>query len=309
MTGVIGIDLGGTHLRLARVSAAGVISGLEKVVVGEQRRSSDLVALLARVIRDRTDFGGVRAVGLGIPGIVSKKRGIVFASPHYPQWKNFAVIRELSRALKLPVVIDNDANMIALGEFWRGAGRGLGDFLMFTLGTGIGGAVVIDGQVYTGTRGFTGEFGHAVVQADGLPCACGSRGCLETLVSATAMIGLVRKRFSPSSRKLLGRDTSCWGLRLTQLARGGHQGARLIFEEMGTWLGIGIATVVNVTGIERVVIGGGLSGALPLMLPAAKAEMRRRTYRETAKGIVIRKAKLGDAAGLLGAAREAMMLM
>lgn len=312
MKTVIGIDLGGTNVRMALVGANGKIQKILKKNVGVRRSPAETILLLTYLIDELMDTPGAKpaAIGLGIPGIVSAPMGTVFSSPHYPEWKNFKIAALLQRKIRKPIFVDNDANCIALGEKWQGAAKDWPHFLALTLGTGIGGGIVINSQIFHGTRGFAGEFGHIVVETEGPPCPCGSKGCLERFASASGLRRIVNHWVLDED--LLG-DTELEEVAksddlpyaLSQLARSGHQSAIEVFNQFGYYLGIGIASLVNATGIENVVLGGGLMGSGDLFLPETKKEIARRTYAETAKGIKIRKAKLGDKAGILGAAKMA----
>lgn len=300
----IGIDLGGTHLRLAIVSERGHVRLSRKVVVGSNRSPEKIVKLISnqlKLLKKESNIKGRCAVGMGVPGIVSSRKGVVYASPYYPQWRNFTFAGKLRRKISYPVVIDNDANMIALGEMWKGAARGWDNFIMMTLGTGIGGALVINGKIFHGNNGFTGEVGHMVIERNGPSCACGSRGCFETLASATAMARMAREM----GVKGLSGKKSKLTLELASLAGKGNKKAKRIFKEFGTNLGIGIASLVNVTGIQKIVLGGGLIGARSLFLSAVKKELKKRTYSKTFSDIEIRCAQLGDDAGILGSALTA----
>ena len=322
MAPVIGIDIGGTSIRGALVTSDGRATRFTRIFVGRNRRPSQILQSLSELVRSiqegtpgrsrlrprRGPFG----VGIGVPGIVSPSTGRVFASPHFPQWKNFDIRRKLVARLRAPIVLDNDANMAACGERWLGAARKWDAFLMLTLGTGIGGAMMIDKKIVHGTSGFTGEFGHLVIESEGPPCACGSRGCLETFFSATAALRLIReearrgkKRDRAMWRSVLAGGGSLAPLRLAAMGKMGNKAARELYARMGSFLGIGLASLVNVTGIQKIVLGGGLMGAKGLFLSAALREMKRRTYRQTGRGIEVVAAQLGDSAGVFGAARAA----
>lgn len=280
MNDVVGIDLGGTHLRLVWLGQKGPQLGYNKIIVTSHKSEKDIVSLLSRVIwQTRPESVKKFSVGLGVAGIVDSKKGIVYASPHFPQWKNFSLKKILQKKLGTKVFMDNDANCAAMGELHRGAGLKFKNFIMLTLGTGIGGALVIDRKVFHGDNGFAGEVGHMVVEKNGSRCACGSRGCFETLVSGTAY------------RRLLKNSAK-----------------REVYRAMGRALGIGIASLVNVTGMQNIIIGGGLADSLHIILPHAKKEICKRTYKKTASLIRIYKSRLGDKAGALGAALSVLAL-
>lgn len=309
---VIAVDLGGTHLRVGSVREDGVVEDRERLS-SEARSGSE--AVLSRVV------GAVRAmaeriasrqdtvvgVSLGFPGIVDPAAGVVYQSPHFPDWKDLQVLSSVRKQIPWPVVLDNDANFAALGEGWQGAGRGLKNFLMLTLGTGIGGGIVLNGKVWCGDRGFAGEFGHLCIETEGPECACGSRGCLETYVSATGLLRLVETSDHAEGREALLERLGKPIARLTveeiyQAAMDGDIFSNVLFKKAGYYLGIGLASLANAFGVENFILGGGVSRAWDFFIEPTKKEIAERTYPETAKGIRIHRAQLGDDAGLVGGA-------
>ena len=285
----IGIDLGGTNCRVGIVSDDGKILRQKIVPVGNNRGSQSIIKLLVNNINNPPNPPlKILGIGIGAPGIADFERGTIIRSPHYPGWHNFKLRDELSLACGLPVVLDNDANVIAAGELWRGAGRGIKNFIMITLGTGIGGGIVICGDVFHGDDGFAGEIGHMVQQFDGIKCDCGGKGCWETVVSIEGLKRWSGGKFGPKA--------------LSERALKGDDFAKGVWKEFGAHLGAGIASLVNITGIHTVIIGGGISNAWRFFISEAKKEIGRRTYKETAKRIVLKQATLGDSAGILGAA-------
>jgi glucokinase len=241
MTQFIGIDLGGTNIR------GGLWNGSQQIVHRIEQESQsrrppgelvqDILAMIQE-LQDRAE-GDIGGIGIGVPGIVDTDEGIVFASPHFPQWKEFPIREELQRELKSPLFIDNDANCAALGEWLCGAGQGKDNIICLTLGTGIGGGIIINGDVYHGERGFAAELGHIVIDADGPICNCGGRGCWELYASASGL------RRSPTI--------------LAEAAGRGDELSLQTWRRFGYYLGLGIASVVNVLGIHTVVIGGRVS--------------------------------------------------
>ncbi len=315
MKTAIGIDLGGTHLRLALVSERGEILASKKSEIGACRKPEELSRLMASLASEIFQKTGqtTNLFGIGLAGIVSPAEGIVYSSPHFPEWNNVSWKKILSQQLGTAVVIDNDANMIALGEKWMGAAVSWDSFLMIALGTGIGGAIVIDSKIFHGDNGFAGEFGHMVLAPDGSPCGCGGRGCFETFASASGLRRMVEEATIddeiPGTSELyeiLKGKESDLTRRLAELAKKGNQAAREIYEKMGYYLGIGLASLIQVTGIQKIILGGGLAGAADLFLEEAKKEMIRRLYRKTGEGTEIRLSQLGDDAGVLGGALSAL---
>lgn len=283
----IGVDIGGTNVRVGLVNAKGQVIRQTKQRVGNRRKPAEMIVLVKRLVGSLKlpSKGRILGVGCGVPGIVDIRTGTVGRSPHYPQWKRFSFRSRLAKALGLPVVMDNDANMIAVGERLWGAAKGFNDFVMLTLGTGIGGGIVIDGEIYHGKFGYAGEVGHIVIERNGLDCDCGGWGCWEEYAAASFF-----------KRKGWG------GKKVEQAAKAGNKEAKALLREYGRNVGIGINNLINVLGITDFVIGGGLSRAADLFLPSARAEIKKRAYPQNYKILRLKKSKLVDAAGILGSA-------
>lgn len=296
----LGIDLGGTGIRLIRMAEDGRVDERpETIPVTDRGHAAVLAQLKAAVSRACGQGGPLAAVGLGVPGFIHRDRGLVVGSPNFPDWRNVPIRRLLQRGLTVPLILENDANAAALGEAWLGAGRGgRGVMVMLTLGTGVGGGLVIDGSVLRGRDGMAGEIGHQTVDPDGPVCGCGNAGCVEAYASATGLTANYHRR--------TGRDPAALsGALLARRAREGDAEARAIFGEMGWALGILCANLINLLNPTLIVVGGGLSGAWPLFRPAMSKEIARRAIRPAARGVTIRRARLGSAAGMIGAARAA----
>lgn len=308
---VIAVDLGGTNLRTAAIREDGVIEG--RIQDDSDARSGSRSVLvhvlnnIRKVEASVTQRGGkILGAALGFPGIVNPKTGIVHQSPHFPDWKNLDLFG-FFKELPWPVIVDNDANMAALGEGWLGAARGVKNFLMLTFGTGVGGGIILDGKILHGERGFAGEVGHIVIQSEGPRCACGNRGCLEMYVSAVGIKKLIETSDDADGRaKLLERFGA--GIdRLTiqnihEAALDGDIFANVTFKKMGYYLGVGLTSLVNTLGVETIVLGGGVSRAWDFFIEPVRKEFDARSYREVAKNIRILKSALGDDAGLTGCA-------
>lgn len=294
---VIGMDVGGTDIKCAVVNEQGkILRRFQRPAIS--KKSHD--AILKNILQACTEAKSwalahkkkVQALGFGIPGIVSKT-GIVHRSPHFPAWIDYPIQKELHSKIHLPMIVDNDANMAALGEGWLGAARSWSDYIFFTLGTGIGGGIVINRKVFRGDSGFAGEIGHMVLHKDGFACACGGQGCLELYASASGL-----EKMSPFSPK-----------KLFQLALEGDKNSQKIFKSLGENLGAGIASIVNILDIERIIIGGGLSGAWKIFLPSLRRGIRKHIYPITAGKIRLVKAQLGNDAGILGSAKAAWNIL
>jgi len=304
----IGVDIGGTKI------AAGVVDGLGHVV--DLRRADTPGAGPEAIEQAITDaVSGLRArhevvaVGIGAAGWIGSDRATVLFAPHL-SWRDEPLQRALAARIDLPVVVENDANAAAWAEYRFGAGRGCSVLTCITLGTGIGGAVVIDGRLYRGAFGVAGEFGHMSVVPDGRRCACGNRGCWEMYASGRALARDAREiaEVSPVTAATLigmadGDPRAITGPMVTEAARGGDPAALEVFAEMGRWLGRGLASLAAALDPQMFVLGGGLSDAGDLLLrPAAEtfhSSLSGRGHRPAAQ---VRLAQLGPWAGLVGAA-------
>jgi glucokinase len=293
----IGVDLGGTNLRAAAVDASGKV--LERVSVpanfdaGPIKVVGEIVQAIGQV-RDRLDPGLLRGVGIGVPGFIDMESGIVIGSSNLPGFQDFPVRDEIQKHLGIPIVLENDANAAALGEKWIGAGQNVKDLILLTLGTGIGGGVIIDGKILHGSFGMAGEFGHMTVFPDGNPCGCGNNGCLEKHASATAIAAMGRMMHFGVE---INSAEDVYNLALSQNER-----ALWVFESMGRALGIALASLINAFNFPLYLLSGGPLPAWDFFAPSMLAEVRKRSFTFARTATRIEKALLGADAGLLGAA-------
>jgi len=318
----IGVDLGGTSLRIAAVDSAGTL--LEKVTTGTKVAlgRDHVITEMCDAIRDTArkfaDGGRLAGIGIGVPGIIDLGTGMLRESPNLPGWDDYPVREEIERRLKTQVILENDANAAALGEKWLGAAHDVDSMCMLTLGTGVGGGIVLNGKVWHGMNGMAGELGHITVEPDGPPCGCGNRGCLEQLASATAVkrmaVEAVANGKAPGLGRALKEDPEFSAKVVYQMAVQGDPPAQQIFARVGRSLGVVIADLVNVFNLHMYVVGGGVASAWEAFSPSLIAEVERRSfvYRATApvpdqpptvKKTLITRALLGSDAGLYGAAR------
>lgn len=293
----IGVDLGGTNLKAATVSADGNmldrLNAQTDITQGPERIIDDIVASI-EALRDRAGSGQrLTGVGIGVPGFIRLAEGYVVGSHNLPPLNEYPVRDAIEQRLGTPVILENDANAAALGEKWIGAGREVDDLVLLTLGTGIGGGIISHGRVLHGAVGMAGELGHLTVVPNGNPCGCGNVGCLEKHASATAV---------ESMANLLALGDNLTSKDVYDLAVAGDERARRIFASMGEALGIAIATLINVFNFPLYLMSGGALAAWEFFYPTLEAEVRKRsfTYRNTETRI--EKAILGNEAGLYGAA-------
>lgn len=300
----IGIDLGGTNLRAAAISASGQmlekIAGSTPVSEGPQAVLDDM-AQAVQALRNKFGTESLAGIGAGVPGNIDIAAGIVVGWGNVPSFNGCPMREELSRRLDTAVFLENDANAAALGEHWMGAGRDVGDLVMLALGTGVGGGIVYGGKVMHGSVGMAGELGHITVVPNGTPCGCGNRGCAEKYASATAIGAMARQ---------LGLGEGLNAKQVAELAHEDNQRALQIYQTVGETLGILLADLINIFNFPLYLIGGGVSGAWELFSPSMLTELERRcfTYKATLESSPTRieRALLGSDAGLFGAASLAV---
>jgi glucokinase len=297
----IGLDLGGTNLRAAAIDRSGrmldKISGATNFTEGREAVLSDIVEAISR-LREKHGAGGLAGIGLGIPGFIRMKEGLISGSNNLPYLENVPIRDEISRRLGTFVILENDANAAALGEKWMGAGRDVDDLVLLTLGTGVGGGIVSCGRVLRGTVGMAGEFGHMTVVPNGNPCGCGNQGCLEKHASATAVTAMARLM-------QLGEElTSRQVFELARRTDEAGEKARTIWRVVGEMLGIALATLINAFNFPLYLLSGGVLPAWEYFEPHMTRVARERsfTFRATPNETRIAQATLGNEAGLYGAA-------
>jgi glucokinase len=305
----IGVDVGGTKVAGGLVDDDGaILARLQRAT--PTRASESTRDAIIEVIRELSTGSAAEAVGVGAAGFVDEKRASVLFAPNVPGWRNEPLRDVLERELKLPVVVENDANAAAWGEAEYGAGRGEDFLVVVTVGTGIGGGIILDGELFRGRYGVAGEIGHLVIEANGRPCGCGNRGCWEQYASGNALLREARWRAAESRDKATvlldlgdGTPEGVSGVDVTEAARKGDPVATESFESVGRWLGLGLADLAAVLDPGRFVIGGGVSAAGDLLLaPARRAFAESLTGRGQRPVALVLPAELGNAAGIVGAA-------
>lgn len=291
LPGYIGVDIGGTNLRGALARSNGEIVSrfrLKSAIAdGADSFLGRLTEEIHQLLRDASGYGlQVQGIGIGIPGLIGTD-GTIHSSVNLRPLEGLNLSRLLADRLQLPVVSANDANLIALGEVWAGAGRGIQSAVVITIGTGLGSGLILDGKLWTGAGGFAAEFGHMTVEPEGLSCPCGNRGCLEQYVSAAAL-----------SRYGRGRTPE----ELALLAQAGDPVACAAFEKIGYWLGTALAGLVNLLNLEGIIIGGGVSAGFDLFEPMLRKTVQQRAFSQIFEQVTLCRAALGDDAGLVGGA-------
>ena len=292
----IGLDLGGTNLRAAAVDRTGKMldktSGKTQYSEGREAIVHDMVEAIGH-LREKFGKENLAGIGIGVPGFISLREGVIKNSNNLATLENFPMRDEIGRRLETTVILENDANAAALGEKWIGAGRDVDDLVMLTLGTGIGGGIISNGKVLRGFNGMAGELGHITAVPYGNPCGCGNRGCVEKHGSATAIIAMAR---------MLGLGNNLTAKDVYDMAMAGNEKAKMVFVSMGESIGIVLAMLVNAFNFPLYLIAGGVIAGWDLFVPAMLAETRRRSFTFRMTDTRVEKAQLGNEAGLFGAA-------
>ena len=311
----IGIDLGGTDIKAGLVSATGELSCQvvlpTHVDAGPKAVASRIAEatreVLAKADEQRTT--DIIGIGLGAPGLIIAETGVVHFSPNFPGWTDIPLVDDVKKALgiqSLPVFMDNDVNAMTLGELRHGAGVGYQSIVALTLGTGVGGGVVIDGQVYHGSRNTAGELGHTVVEPNGRYCGCGNQGCLEAYAGAKNIVERTQEKIAAGSNTKLTSELT--PKRIAAAAHAGDSLAVEIFAETGVYIGIALTSIAHVLNPEVAIIGGGIAEAgESLLFEPIRNEFTKRAM-DIPGMMKIVPATLGNRAGIVGAAMLAFAM-
>src|SRR6266498_3472669 len=298
----IGIDLSGPKIRAALVSTEGVINARREAVTQPEQLIEQVSSLVNEL---RRTTASIQALGIAIPGLVNRQIDQVVVSPGLPAIVRKDLHSELMNATALRVEFENDANAAAYGEYKIGAGRGSRDMFYITIGEGIGGAIIFDGKLWTGASGFAGEIGHITINTEGAECQCGNTGCLETVASAPNIVRRANERLyrdSTSSLSKLAVNKNFTADDMAHEARNGDDFSLMMIERTGKYIGTGVASVINLLNIERIVLGGGVMNAGDLILKPIIAEVKCRAFQPCFEATQIVAASLGTDAVPLGAA-------
>lgn len=310
----IGLDLGGTNIKFGLLDADNRLVYRASLPTEADGGYAHVLGRLAIAVEQIVQESGVpRAeiigIGLGSPGPMSPETGIVHGAPNLPGWVDVPVRDDLRQSTGMPVALDNDANLYALAEYSVGAGRGCRHLVMLTLGTGIGGGVILNGALHRGHFGNAGEIGHMIVVEDGRPCGCGQRGCLERYASAVSIAERVAEAihagrnsalvpFVTQARPISSRDVA-------DAAAAGDGLAQQVWDEACRHLAIACVNIQHLLNVECILLGGGLIGAGAQLLEPVRRHLRERTWRVAKDAPRIELATLGDDAGIIGAAAAA----
>lgn len=306
-----GIDLGGTTINIGPVTMDGQI--LEEKVISTNVDQGPVSAIerVAQTINNlkishADDYEAV-AAGIGVPGILDVKAGKIVEASNLPGWENFEITRELSSRINLPVFLENDANQAALGEQWLGAGAGSNDMFMVTLGSGVGGALITGGKLFS-LNDVSGEFGHMIINFEGPKCSCGRNGCVEAYFSKHGLKRLTTEKL-PSNPASILRAYELDKITPQIISHAAMQGDQLsmeIFREASKAMGVAISNMINVIGVHKIVIGGGIANAWQIFYEPMMEVINHVVFKANVPKVKVVKAELGEKAGFIGAARCAM---
>jgi len=312
----LGIDLGGTKILTAVANTQGdMLSRDHSITPAKEGQEAVVKSILESVGRAldqaRISAPDLTAVGVGAPGLSNPETGILFTSPNLPGWKDVPLRDIIEKELGKKAFLINDANAAAVGELYFGAGRGARNFIYITVSTGIGGGIIIDGKIYTGSIGTAGELGHMVISDEGPLCNCGNRGCWEVLASGTALAREARIKtkdgVTSSILQLAGGDLEKINAEVIhEAAQAGDSLANELIARTAYYLGVGLANLINIFNPEVIIIGGGLSNIGDMLLKPAFEEAGRRAFKPAYQAVRFARAELGRNSGVLGAAAFAL---
>jgi glucokinase len=310
---VVGIDLGGTQLRVAIMRGSCILAEIRELT-GQSSSPEHIIPRLHDTIERVLDKAGIdktaiEGVGVGFAGPLDSRTGVVFTSPNLKGWDNFPfleVFRKPYTPYKWPIYLVNDANASGIGEYTFGAGCGSKNFVYLTISTGIGGCVILNGHILTGASGAAAELGHMTIDWNGEICSCGNRGCLENLASGTAIAKqaqylIDRGASIPRLKSRVDNNFPLDAREIVSAAQAGNPEAKKILKRAGEALGVGLINILHIFNPEIVVLGGGVIEAGQLLLEPAKAVMQQRAMNVAMKDVRITMANLGPDVGLIGA--------
>lgn len=307
---VVGVDIGGTNVRAAAFDFSGqMLSHLQVPIEAAQGPEVGLERITNLVDEVRRAHPGypLAGIGIGSTGPLDREKGTIENPYTLPTWESVAIVPALSRAFGVPIEFENDADAAALGEYWQGSGKGTNRLLALTVGTGVGTAIILNGQVYRGWQGYHGEGGHQIVDPSGPLCYCGARGCLEILIAGPAIARLAQEKAAQSAdtilRDLAGSDLGrIDGRMVSEAARGGDAVARSVIERIAFYLGVGLLNMIHFFVPEVIVLSGSVMRDYDLFEPTVRAFLDQCSILEPANRVRIVIAGLGDHAGVYGAA-------
>ncbi len=304
---VLAADVGGTNTRMAIVTGNGDILTLLKKSTHCKEGKDEMIRFLVSFAREtieesRLPGEKICGMGIGFPGPLNAETGIIFNPPNLNGWDGVPLREILRRELRVPVSIENDANAAALGEWWKGAGAGTNSLFCITLGTGVGGGIILDGKVWHGASSIAGEIGHTTVMRDGVKCKCGNTGCLEVYACSGGILKRINDALSGERVDKLPPLTDL--KQVDQMVMQGNEVVLNVIKETGIILGIAMASLVNLLNPEMVVLSGGVTNLGEKLIEPLKKEVKKRAFEKATESLRIELSRLDDNSGILGAARD-----
>ena len=303
----IGIDLGGTNIKFGLVKDGKIIQRLT-ILTKAMEGPKSVITRIIKGINSLASLTPPCVVGIGVAGLIDHKRGIVHFSPNLPNWQDIPIKDWLCDEIKIPIFVGNDANAFVLGEYCFGAGKGKDSVFGITLGTGVGGGMILNGRLWLGENQAASEIGHTTINLSGPRCKCGNRGCLERYVGADYIVARTKRRLKTEKSEILKKFLEARQLTpkaIADAARQGDQLARSIIEETGNYIGVGLANVISLLDPTIIIIGGGVSGFGKLLLDSIQKTTNERIMNFPKRSIKIVLSKLKNDAGILGASQFA----
>ena len=309
---IIGVDVGGTNVKIGIISLSGKIYK-KKVFSTKAFSTKDrLIKALITGIKAIMAEGGLRnkdilGIGIGTPGLIDSNRGIIHYLVNIRGFKKVPLKKIIEKKCKIPTFLDNDVNIMCLGELYYGGAKGLKDVVCLTLGTGVGGGIAIDGRLYRGASLSAGEIGHTIINEEGPFCGCGNYGCVEAYVGNAAIVKDALRRVRKNKKTLIYKSVDGDLSKITpkvisQAAKKGDRIAKEVLKDTGRHLGVALASVVNILNPEKIIIGGGVAEAGGILFEAIRASVKKRAMKVPSRAVQIVKTKFGKDAGLIGAA-------
>jgi len=313
----IGIDLGGTNIKAGVVNGKGRMLSRDKIETQAQAGRDAVIDRMAQIADRVREQAGlkweqVEVIGIGSPGPLNPKKGLITFAPNLPGWVNVPLRDIFEKKLSVKTHVANDANAAAYGEAWVGAGRGTTSMILLTLGTGIGSGVVLNGRIWDGIDGMAAEIGHMTICYNGVKCACGNHGCIEAYASANNMVRRMKEAIAAGRQSSLAakaEDGTLTARDIHDAAVAGDRAARAMIEETGMLLGVACANLVNIFNPEAILFSGGMADAGEMLFEPIRKEVKRRAFEPGSSTVRIVRAALPDVAGTIGAAGCALKIL
>jgi glucokinase len=303
---VLAADLGGTNLRMAAVNRQGKLLYRTKRETPKADKADDIVLAMVESAKECEEkIGKAKSIGLALPSGIDYKNGVVIKAPNVPCLDGFRMSAAVSNELNIPTILENDANAAAIGEQTFGAAKGFQATITVTLGTGVGGGIIIDGKILRGIDGMAGEIGHICVEPFGASCNCGGRGCVEQYASATAVVRQTKEIESQYPKSILQNKTRLTSADVYDAGKQGDELALEVFRRVGFYLGVALSGLINSLNPEAIVIGGGAAAGWDLFIQHVEEQIKYRSYKVSAERAKLLQAICGDDAGILGVAKLA----